>query len=127
MQNNLILMEYVPVLNSRSPTLGTFILKKHNIFSPNSRTSEPINSMFLSLSLLHQLIDTETRGYVSDKLFNFFIDILNFNEGFSQVKQQRADNLPNISFCNTKDTVDRINALYKKMPYKLITNTIGNH
>ena len=83
--------------------------------------------MFLSPSLLHQIVGTDTQGRVSDKLFRVFVDILNFNEKFSQEKQQRADTLPNILFRKTKDATDRINVMYKKRPYKLINNIIGNH
>ena len=83
--------------------------------------------MFLLLSLLHQLVDIETQGRVCDKLFNFFVDILNFNDVFFTVKRQRADNLPNILLCNTKDTTDMIDVLYKKRPYKLINNATENH
>ena len=43
------------------------------------------------------------------------------------MKQQRADSLPTMLFCNKKDTTDRINVLYKKRPYKLVNNTIGTH
>ena len=66
---------------------------KHNIFSPNSITSEPIDGMFLSPSLLHNFIDTETHGRVSEELHNFFVDILNFNGEFSPLKQQWGDTL----------------------------------
>ena len=61
----------------------------------------------------------ETQGRL-----NFFVDILNFNEEFCPKKQQWAENLSIILFCNTKDTTDRINVMYKKRPYRLINITI---
>ena len=46
--------------------------EKYNIFYPNERTSEPINGIFRSLSLLKKLVGMETQGRVCDELFNFY-------------------------------------------------------
>ena len=43
----------------------------HNIFSPNTINTEPVNGMFLSSHSLHQLLEDENTARVTQELFIF--------------------------------------------------------
>ena len=94
--------------------------EKHDMFFPNVSNSESINRVCQNNLSVRRLKDVFVTNY------SIFIDILNFNEDLCPGKKQRVDNLPTILF-STNDRVDRIDVLYKKSPYKLIKNVIGNY
>ena len=52
--------------------------------------------MFLSSHTLHQLLNDDTQGTVTEELFNIFLDLLNFYKEFSPSKHGRGDKLPDI-------------------------------
>ena len=55
---------------------------KRNIFSPNAMTFEPIDGIFLSPNLLYKLLESESQERVTEELYNFFADVLNFHAEF---------------------------------------------
>ena len=49
-------------------------------------TYEPFDGIFLSPTLLHKLLETDTQGCVNEELYNFFVEILNINGEYSPLK-----------------------------------------
>ena len=78
--------------------------EKHNIFSPNTVNSKPVDEMFLSSHSLHQLLEDDSKVRFTEELYDSFVDVLTFHGEYLPSKQQRGDKLPDILFCKTQDT-----------------------
>ena len=83
--------------------------------------------MLLSSHTLHQLLKDDKQDPVTEELYYFFVDVLNFYGEYSPSKPGRGDKLPDILFWKTQDKQNDINVLHLKKPYQFINNQISYH